>query len=991
MRSLAATIAAGHGEMAELIRTKDWSRTPLGPMESWPQSLRTAVSIGLGSKHPIVLWWGPERTMIYNDSYRPMLGASKHPQFLGGSGQECWAEIWEVIGPMMSHVLQTGEATWSEDLLLVMDRSGYQEETYFTFSYSPIRDESGEPKGIFNACTETTTRVLGERRLKTLREMSVEARTAKEAAEVCTQVLGRNRRDIPFALVYLVDESNRQLHLASQSGIEPGLPASPVIVDIARTGDTMGLPLARVVRSGRGERIVDLGRRFEELPSEPWNASPDAAMVLPIARPGSPTVSGVVVLGISPRRAFDDAYQGFFEMVAGHIATAVANARAYEEERARAEKLAELDRAKTAFFSNVSHELRTPLTLILGPMANALATGEKTLTGEDFDLVHHNALRLLRLVNTLLEFARLEAGRLETFFVPTDLSALTAGLASSFRSSIERAGLSFVVDCPALPEPIYVDPGKWEKIVLNLLSNAFKFTFRGEIALRLRWLGDRVELSIRDTGIGIPTSELSHVFERFHRVENAKGRSFEGTGIGLSLVRELTRLHGGSVSMNSIEGTGSTFFVSIPTGRDHLPPGSVPVVAPVSSGDSAELYVLEASQWLDGGEAPKTGSTSAAEPASSSKGDARVLVVDDNPEMRRYLERILSSAWNVDVASDGDAALAVARARRPDLVLSDIMMPRKDGVALLRELRADPLTKDVPIVLLSARAGEEAMVEGLEIGADDYLVKPFSARELIARIRTHLELARTRRQWAIDLADATRVNEAKTNFLRLVSHEFRTPLSALKLQLTRLSRGRGDLKTTDAQREILERMNNTTARLVDLVESILAYARIESGRWVATSEPFDLVEVTRTVVDDLRPTLEGKSLRLTVEVPDGGLEMKSDQQLVRLVLTNLLGNAIKFTRQGVVRVRVDRSEDGVRLMVDDTGPGIDAAEHTRIFEPFQQGEPVASKHTQGVGLGLALVKEMVAALGGTIDLRSEVGKGSRFLVDLPMVSTDRGA
>jgi PAS domain S-box-containing protein len=761
--SVAEQIFAGTGEMASLIRTADWSETPLGPVESWPQSLRTAVSICLGSRHPIVLWWGPERWMFYNDGYRPMLGESKHPQFLGRPGRECWAEIWDIIGPMMDQVIETGEATWSENLFLLMVRFGYLEETYYTFSYSPIRDEMGRPSGIFNACTETTGRVLGDRRMKTLREMSVEARTVTEAARLCTEILGRNPRDIPFALVYLLDDEGKHMHLAAQAGLEQGTPASPLAVDMEEP-DEVGWPLARTARRGLTEVVDDLARRFDCLPKEPWDEPAHQAMLLPIARPGWHQPAGMLVLGISPRRAFDDDYRGFFDLVASHVATAVSNARAYEEERERAETLAELDRAKTTFFSNVSHEFRTPLTLILGPIEDALGHG--ALDGENLKAVHRSALRLLRLVNSLLDFSRIEAGRLQSSFEPTDLPVLTSGLAGSFQSLVEPTGMKLVVDCPPLPEPVYVDRSHWEKIVLNLVSNAFKFTFEGEIAIRLRGQDGHVELSVSDTGTGIPAHELPKVFDRFHRIEGARGRSFEGTGIGLALVSELVKAHGGTVRVESIVGRGSTFVVSIPFGSDHLPKERIADAKNGALGTSSmHPAVLEAGQWLrsvDSDSLPVE-VTDVAPPEPMARDGRRLLVADDNADMREYLLRLLRPHWEVEIVADGQDALTSALARPPDLVLSDVMMPRMDGVALLRALRADARTESVPIVLLSARAGEEAVLEGLETGADDYLVKPFSARELLTRVRTHLGMARVRRAGA---EAAKELAEARASLLR---------------------------------------------------------------------------------------------------------------------------------------------------------------------------------------------------------------------------------
>jgi signal transduction histidine kinase/CheY-like chemotaxis protein len=743
--ALVERIFEGTGEMAQLIRSTDWSRTPLGPIEAWPQSLRTAVSLCLGSRHPIVLWWGPERWMFYNDAYRPMLGESKHPQFLGRPGQECWAEIWSIIGPMMDQVIETGVATWSEDLGLLMSRFGYLEETYFTFSYSPIRDEQGRPSGIFNACTESTRRVLGDRRLKMLREMAVEARTISAAARLCAESLGRNPHDVPFALIYLVDEAAQCLQLTAQSGLPAGTSASPSSVDLQRTDDA-GWPLARVARRERPELVVDLSRRFDCLPREPWGEPSQQALLLPIRRPGRHQVAGVLVLGISPRRAFDDDYRGFFDLVTGHVTTALSNARAYEQERERAEKLAELDRAKTTFFANISHEFRTPLTLILGPLEDALGAPTKSLGGESLEAVHRNALRLLRLVNSMLDFSRVEASRLESRFEPTDLSQLTGDLAASFRSLIEGVDLKLSVDCPALHELAYVDRSHWEKVLFNLLSNAFKFTLLGEIGVTLAIVDGHFELSVKDTGTGIPEDALPKVFERFYRVQGAPGRSIEGTGIGLALVQELVRQHGGSVRVHSVVGAGSTFVVRIPRGKSHLPRGRVfPSTGAAPLARSQESFLFEAAHWnLPPGISLLPPASAPASGPASQRTKVRVLVAEDNADMREYLMRLLSSRWTVEAVGNGHQAFESALSRPPDLIVTDAMMPVMDGVELVRALRSNLETSTIPVVMLSARAGEESVVAGLDTGADDYVVKPFSARELISRVATHLELARLR-------------------------------------------------------------------------------------------------------------------------------------------------------------------------------------------------------------------------------------------------------
>jgi signal transduction histidine kinase len=306
---------------------------------------------------------------------------------------------------------------------------------------------------------------------------------------------------------------------------------------------------------------------------------------------------------VNPRRPFDAGHQAFLDLVAHQMGTAIASAHAYEEEKQRAEALAELDRAKTAFFSNVSHEFRTPLTLILGPVEDMLAEDRsRPRDRERIELVHRNSLRLLKLVNTLLDYARIEAGRVQASFEPTDLPVLTAHLASAFRSAIERVGMQLVVDCLPLGEPVYVDRDMWEKVVLNLLSNAFKYTLQGRITVSLRRADNVASLTVSDTGVGIPERELPRVFERFHRIENVQGRTHEGTGIGLALVRELIRLHGGTITVESVVGQGSTFAVTVPLGARHLPAERVSAARTLTStAIGASSYVEEALRWLSRG------------------------------------------------------------------------------------------------------------------------------------------------------------------------------------------------------------------------------------------------------------------------------------------------------------------------------------------------------------------------------------------------------
>ena len=427
--------------MGARMRAFDWSSSPVGPPAQWPQSLKTAVSICIGSRYPIVLWWGhPEYTMFYNDGYIPVLGVTKHPGWLGRSGRECWKEIWSTVGPMLDGVFETGVATWSEDLLLIMNRNLPHEEVYFTFSYSPIHGDAGNVDGIFCACYESTSRVIGERRLQTLRDLGrtvMQVKSAQEACHAASRTLAANPYDVPFALMYLLYDKAEEATLCAVTGFELGCVNAPQQIDMSEPADTVIWPLRRVFETGAGEVVTSV----KALPGGAWPDSSKSALVLPITAPGYAKPAGFLVAGFSPRRLVDAEYHSFFDSIVGHIGTAISNARAYQEERKRAEALAEIDRAKTEFFSNVSHEFRTPLTLMLGPLEEALS--EKVLPPRMYsklDAAYRNSVRLLKLVNTLLDFSRIEAGRIEVVYEPVDLAALTKELASVFRSAVEKAG-----------------------------------------------------------------------------------------------------------------------------------------------------------------------------------------------------------------------------------------------------------------------------------------------------------------------------------------------------------------------------------------------------------------------------------------------------------------------------------------------------------------------------------------------------------------------
>ena len=574
------------------------------------------------------------------------------------------------------------------------------------------------------------------RRLRALGELAAlgSVTDAEAAAVAAVDVLASYRADVPAALLYLCDDQHGRARLVAAEGVVPGGPLAPATVD----GDGFWAPvLHEVLATGRSTVVTGLaaalpdGRLGGAGPLRPGllggdrhdEAPFDTAVVLPLGT-GVGRPPGVLVAGVSAYLPLDDEYRAFLELVSHHVSTATVAAGAFAAQQRRAEHLTELDRTKTAFFAGISDQFRTPLTLVLGPVAelrDAAAPGSALRA--DLELVHRNAQRLRRMVDRLLELSRLYAGQVDPHLEPVDLAPLTTGLVDMFRPAIEHAGLSLDLDCPDLGEPAVVDRAMWEQVVPALLAHALAVASDGCITVRLRRRNGTAVLRVAATGAT--------------RAEPEDG------GVGLALVAELVGLLGGSVTTDGVgtgrTGAGFAVDVAVPLGRDHLPAAGI-------SGNHPELRaesVAEALWWLPDAGDPPVGSP----PSGTDDPDAgRILVVDDHADMRAYLVRLLGRAHRVETAADGEAALAKAVADPPDLVLADVSLPGLSGLELVTALRGDPRTSLVPVVLMSARAGPEAAVEGLGAGADDYLVTPFSARELRARVDGRVALGRARRE-----------------------------------------------------------------------------------------------------------------------------------------------------------------------------------------------------------------------------------------------------
>ena len=736
---------AGGGEMGDRIRNFEWTSTPLGRPETWEQSLKTCVRIMLTSSQPMWIGWGKDLIKLYNDPYKAIVGG-KHPGALGQPASLVWRDIWKDIAPMLKQVMDKDEGTYVESQLLIMERNHYPEETYYTFSYTPIPGDKGGTGGMICANTDDTNRIINERALKTLRDLGKISYLENNVTEIyskAAEVLAENNKDFPFACIYEIDPKFLQAKLVVCAGFENTHIDLPKIIDVKNPhSDTENFCRAvtthEVVLSENPRRRSDAPKGFWDVPASQFLHIP-----LRLSKNTMPTA--ILSVGLNPFRKYDNVYQQFVRLITDQLTIALNNIEALDAERKRAKALAEIDRAKTVFFNNISHEFRTPLTLMLGPLEEMLLQPKNELNAKNrlnLETTHRNTMRLLKLVNTLLDFSRIESGKQEAKFTLIDVSTYTTSLVSSFRSIIEKAGLSLVVNADTIKQPVYVDKPMWEKIVFNLLSNAFKYTLEGTIEVNLFAAGNEVILQVVDTGVGIPDSELPHMFQRFHRVDGPAGRTYEGTGIGLSMIKELVHLHGGKISVSSKVGTGSTFSVHIPIGCDHL---SSQQIAETTIGfdDVISSTFIEEAASLAEDIYQKIPDNQPSKAKKDHKA-ATILVVDDNADMRQYLHSLINEEYRVITAVNGMDALQKIREFQPTLILSDIMMPVLDGFGLLKEVKQNPETFHIPVILLSARAGEEAKIEGYEVGADDYLVKPFSAKEFLARIKSQLRIVALR-------------------------------------------------------------------------------------------------------------------------------------------------------------------------------------------------------------------------------------------------------
>ncbi len=694
------------GEMGRRVVDFDWATTPLGPIEQWSAPLRDAVTLCLGSLLPMSVQWGPQLTAIYNDACRDLYGEARFASALGRATLDVWPETVDHVTEHILATMRDGTPYFAVDQLFPLNRSVALEECYFTTSSAPII-ENGVPAGVFSAFIETTAEVLAARRLRVLAGLGrdlTESASELEVAEAVMGILATNLRDHVGGALYGADASDDWTCLATFGEVVSYSDRAPMVADCLASGHT---------QVGTVDGCA-------------WHA-------YPLHDPEDGRITHVLLLGQPSTLPADELLKAYYALVGDAIAAALLSHGEYVAQRRRVSEMAALDRAKSAFFAGVSHELRTPLALISAPVQDVLERdqGLSEATRKALALVQSNVSRLTRMVEAMLDFSRMEAGRLVPHVEQADVAGQTRALAAEFAPAFARAGLGFDVDVPDLATKPLLDRDFLERIVSNLLSNALKFTPNGRVSLRLMQDGDEhYAIEVSDTGIGVALEDLDRIFARFERLPPQPGaRSSSGAGIGLAMVRQLTRLLDGEVTVESAMGRGTTFTVRLP----FQPSRPVGVTGQSVTPRRANSFLAEIDTWMESDQ-PR--------PAPTHAPIARLVVAEDDPELARFLADCLSDDYEVVLVRDGAAALDELRTGPVDLLLTDLAMPGMDGLELVRQIRSDVSLREVPVVMLSASG--DASASGLALGADDFVTKPFTVNDLRDRLAANLTRARER-------------------------------------------------------------------------------------------------------------------------------------------------------------------------------------------------------------------------------------------------------
>ena len=692
--------------------------------------------------------------------------------------------------------------------------------------------------------------------------------------------------------------------------------------------------------------------------------------------------------------------------------------------QSQAEKLIELDRFKTRFFANISHEFRTPLTMIIGPLENVLSGFYGQIEDglmRQISIMLRNAQRLLRLINQLLDLSKLEAGKMELHTSERNMIPFLENILLSCTPMADNKNISLNFESEYQEIRAHYEPDKMEKVFFNLLSNALKFTpSAGSISMVVNkrapstdFKEGAIEIHVRDTGKGIPASDLPYIFDRFHQVSGTNNRDHEGTGIGLALVRELILLHKGTITVTSELDKGTEFIITIPLGNKHLTEDQIVDPEMGQQGYTGAIVMSElAAESIDfDHEQPVEKSLPLSNKHALSQ--SLILVVDDNNDILEYIGGILSNTYLVEVATDGLDGLEKAQLLKPDLILSDLMMPRLDGNQFCKKIKEHPDLNYIPFILMTARATNELKIEGLEMGADDYISKPFNARELLARISNLLQLRENQKElkqlnrnledkvaeqlkiilndriaYEAEILDAKEKAEASSRLKSIIldnlNHEFRTPIAGIVGSAEIL-----EMEAEDGLQEFVGFIKSNTQRLQNTLDAVLELSSLENKQVDLNNTWLNPRHALNDLLVRYEPLAAEKGLTMTLQLPEKTTSIHVDEFAFARILDHIIDNAIKFTKEGGITIELEESKMEVLIHISDTGIGIADEFLPKLFDAFVQESDGISRAYEGVGIGLSISKQLTEMMNGQITAKSTKYQGTTMTLTFPLAKTNQ--
>ncbi len=994
----------GGGEMGEWVRDRDWSNTPLSPIADWPQSLHSVLNLLLVSPQPAFLWWGPELTQFYNDAARFMVGE----QALGQSAQTCWREVWHTLGPAAEAVM-VGNATQLKDVLLLLDRNGHREECYFDYALSPVLNDQGDVGGVFCICSEETARVVGDRRLKTLRQLSAGKTGATSTANVSQtliDVLSANPHDIPFALLYLladesqigsiqVDsnrlesssiESDTFAQLAASMGIEPKTDAAPTRIKLEQDGQIW--PLRRISQSMQAEVIGDLANTLNKSTTDVWHETPSAARIAPLTLPGHQQLIGFLVLGISPKQSFDDDYRGFFDLIADQVAHAVADAIDYEAERTLHEvRKAATDSERSFELSlqqaaeDAAAETQQQVSMVLESISDAFVAFNREWR---YTYVNDKATQLLQknreelIGNHVWENVFPERVGLPVY---TELQRV---MSEQQPAVFEIFDPTVEVWVEARAYPSQEGISVYFHDISDRKENEFN-RHQAEALLREAHVQLEAALSAGEvhtwrwniaTDQVVVNASFAHLFAVDADIATTAGLPLEHF---TNSIHEADRAYVAERIEQAISTTGdyaAEYRVQTASGEERWltargqvvydsagKPVSLPgAVIDITERKRIEVALREKEQTFSAifDQAFQLMGQITPQGIVLSVNQIALQMVDTSLEVVCGQYFWDTPWWNHDTALQEKLKRSVAEASRGEFIRYEAAFPGADGRIVTTDFSLKPVMNDAgEVMLLIAEGRDITQRKRAEAERDELLLRAQSAREV-----------------------AETANRVKDEFLAVVSHELRTPLNPILGWSQMLRKRQLSAEKTDYALATIERNAKIQAQLIN---DLLDVSRILRGKLSLEAAPVDLAAVIRMATETVGLAAAAKSIEIETDLDPAVEPVWGDASRLQQVVWNLLSNAIKFTPDGGrAFIRLAQLENRATITVSDTGKGIDPTFLPHVFERFHQEDAATTRKFGGLGLGLAIVSSLVELHGGTIEAQSPgENRGATFTISLP--------